>query len=229
MYRLITVSTALCCAALAVGCSGTTNGKPAVPTPTRSLVARPLVERELSGLLLKADQLNATMGTRNLAITDSRTAMADNSAYMSPANCLAIDGAAEAVVYADSGFRAERDESFNDGDAMEHYLKQAVVLFADADQAKVFFAASEQQWPDCHAYTHTQSNSSWVVGTITNKNDTLSVTTTQQNARAPGWACGRALARRNNIIIDVNTCAADPGDSAQKIADQIGANVNAQW
>ncbi len=229
MYRLITVSTALCCAVLAVGCSGTTDGKPAVSAPTRSLIARPLVERELSGLLLKTDQLNATMGTQNLAITDSRTSMADNSAYMSPANCLAIDGAAEAVVYADSGFRAERDESLNDGDAMEHYLKQAVVLFGVADQAKVFFAASERQWRDCHEYTHTQSNSRWVVGPITNTNDTLSVTTTQQNARAPGWGCGRALEWHNNIIIDVNTCAADPGDSALKIADQIGANVNAQW
>ncbi len=55
--------------------------------------------------------------------------MSDNSATMAPQECLAIDGAAEAPVYADSGYWAERDQSLNNGDNFTHYLKQAVVLF----------------------------------------------------------------------------------------------------
>jgi hypothetical protein len=41
----------------------------------------------------------------------------------------------------------------------------------------------------------------------------------------PGWACGRALAQRNNVVIDVNTCSANPADSAVNIANQIAAKV----
>jgi hypothetical protein len=148
---------------------------------------------------------------------------------MAPPECLAIDGAAEAPIYADSGFRAERDQSLNDGDNFAHYLKQAVVLFPLVEKAGAFFEASAQQWPACHQYTHLQSGSQWSVGQISNANGTLSTTATQQNASAPGWGCGRALALRNNVIVDVNTCSANPADSASKIADQIAANVTARW
>ncbi|PRC45576.1 sensor domain-containing protein, partial [Mycobacterium sp. ITM-2017-0098] len=58
---------------------------------------------------------------------------------------------------------------------------------------------------------------------------TLNTVATQQDAAAPGWGCGRALVQRNNVIVDVNTCSAKPGDSALKIAEQIAANVDAHW
>jgi len=148
---------------------------------------------------------------------------------MAPQECLAIDGAAEARVYANSGFRAERDQSLNDGDNFTHYLKQAVVLFPVVEKAGAFFDASAQQWPGCRQYTHTQSGSQWSVGPISNANGTLGTTATQQHARATGWGCGRTLAHRNNVIIDINTCSADPADAALKIADQIAANVTARW
>jgi hypothetical protein len=89
--------------------------------------------------------------------------------------------------------------------------------------------ASAQQWPVCSEYTHTQSGSQWSVGQISNANDTLRTIAAQQDAGAPGWACGRALALRNNIIIDIYTCSANPADTAVKIADQIAANVSARW
>ena len=73
----------------------------------------------------------------------------------------------------------------------------------------MFFDASAQQWPGCRQYTHTQSESHWTVGQISNANGTLSTTATQQNAAAPGWGCERALAHRNNVIIDINTFSAD--------------------
>ena len=50
-----------------------------------------------------------------------------------------------------------------------------------------------------------------------------------QRDAVPGWGCGRALMQRNNIVIDVNTCSANPADTAVKIADQIAANVAATW
>ena len=213
---------------LIAGCAST-KGNAESTTTTRSMIPRPLVERELAGLLLSPEQVNAAMGATGMTVTNSQTSMSDNSATMAPQECLAIDGAAEAPVYAISGFWAERDQSLNDGDHFTRYLKQAVVLFPIVEKAGAFFDASAQQWPACRQYTHTQSESQWSVGQISSANGTLSTTATQQNASAPGWGCGRALALKNNVIIDINTCSANPADSALKIAEQIAANVTARW
>jgi hypothetical protein len=213
---------------LCAGC-GITKGNAVSTTTTPSMIPRPLVERELVQLLLTPDQVNAAMGATEMAVTSTQTSMSDNSATMAPQECLAIDGAAEAPVYANSGFLAERDQSLNDGDKFTHYLKQAVVLFLLVEKADAFLQASAQQWSACHEYTHTQSGSQWVVGPISNANGTLSTTATQRDAAAPGWGCGRALALRNNVIIDVNTCSNHPADSALRVADQIAANVTARW
>jgi hypothetical protein len=212
---------------LVAGCATTSNASST--TPTRTMIPRPLVERELTGLLLTPEEAAATMGAPAMTITEAQTTMSDNSAIMEPRECLAIDGAAEAPVYADSGFIAERDESLNTGDSFTHYVKQAVVLFPYIEKAAAFFEASVQQWPACRQYSHTQSGSQWSVGEITNADDTLSTVATQQEAAAPGWGCGHALALRNNVVIDVNTCSAVPGDSAVRIADQIGDKVLATW
>ena len=211
---------------LIAGCGTKSNAES--PTTTRSMIPRPLVERELAGLLLSLEQVNVAMGAVGMTITNSQTSMSDNSATMAPQECLVIDGAAEAPVYVNSGYWAERDQSLNDGDNFTHYLKQAVVLFPTVEKAGAFFDTSAQQWPACHQYTHTQSESQWSVGQISNANGTLSTTATQQNASAPGWGCGRALALRNNVIIDINTCSANPAESALKIADQIAAKVTAR-
>jgi hypothetical protein len=214
---------------LVAGCGSTIGNAAESMTTARSMIPRPLVERELAGLLLSPEQVNAAMGTAGMTVTNNQASMSDNSATMAPQECLAIDGAAEAPVYANSGSWAERDKSLNNGDNFTHYLKQAVVLFPTMEKAGAFLDASRQQWPACREYTHTQSESQWSVGQISNANGTLSTTATQHNASAPGWGCGRALALRNNVIIDINTCSTNPADSAVKIADQIAANVSARW
>jgi hypothetical protein len=224
---MATLAVAICCVLAVAGCD---NAKVnADPTTTQTMIPRPLVERELAGLLLSPEQVNAAMGATAMAVTHNQTSMSDNSATMAPAECLAIDGTAEAVVYADSGSWAERDESLNDGDTFAHYLKQAVVLFPTTEKARAFLDASAHHWPACRQYTHLQSGTNWTVGQISEVNDALSTTTTEQDAAAPGWGCGRALALRNNVIIDINTCSATPGDSALTIANQIAANVTARW
>ncbi len=114
--------------------------------------------------------------------------MSDNSATMAPAECLALDGAAEAAVYADSGSWAEHDQSLNDGDEFTHYLKQAVVLFPTPEKAGAFLDASAQQWSACRQYTHLESGTTWSVGQMSNANRALSTTTTEHDAAAPpGW------------------------------------------
>jgi hypothetical protein len=61
-----------------------------------------------------------------------------------------------------------------------------------------------------------------------NTNGMLSTIAILQNPPATGWkTCGRALAVRNNVIIDVNTCSVDPKNSAVDIANQIAAKAPA--
>src|SRR5258707_3523112 len=60
------------------------------------MIPRLLVERELAGLLLSPEQVNAAMGAAGMTVTNTQTSMSDNSATMAPQECLAIDGAAEA-------------------------------------------------------------------------------------------------------------------------------------
>ncbi|WP_326546682.1 sensor domain-containing protein [Mycolicibacterium sp. ND9-15] len=213
---------------LVAGCASSV-GNADTPTPTPSLIPRPLVERELVELLLSPEEVNAAMGAVNMAVTSTQTSMSDNSATMAPQECLAIDGAAEAPVYANSGFQAEQDQSLNDGDKFAHYAKQAVVLFPTVKKAAAFFDASAQRWSTCHEYSHLQSGTQWTVGPITNADGVLSTVATQQDAAAPGWGCGHAVALENNVIIDVNTCSANPGDSAVRIAKQTAEKVRARW
>jgi PknH-like extracellular domain len=197
-------------------------------TTTTTKTAPPLAEDALKGLLLTPEQINPVMGAKEMAVTRYHIAMSDDSATMKPRECLAIDGAAQAQVYAGSGFIAVRDQTLQEGDNFTHYAEQALVLFPTAKQASAFFTASAKQWPACHQYTHIQSGSEWTAGSISNTNGTLSTIATQLNAKAGGWACGRALAVRNNVIIDVNTCSADPKSSAVDIANQIAAKVPTQ-
>ena len=213
---------------LVAGCGGSNQAGTNSTTTVTSLIPRPVVERELESLLLTPAQINPLMGATQLAVTRKHDEMSDDSATMKPIECLALDGSAQAPVYADSGFTAVRDQALNDGNNFTHYAEQAVVLFPTIKQAHVFFISSGLRWPACHEYTHTQSGTQWTVAPISDANDALSTISTQQEAKTGGWACGRALAVKNNVIVDVNTCSANPANSAVDIANQIVAKVAAR-
>lgn len=151
--------------------------------------------------------------------------LSDDSATMEPMECLAIDGAAQAKVYAGSGFMAVRDQTLRDGDNFTHYAQQAVVLFPSAKQARTFFARSTKKWPECDEYKHLQSGTEWETGVVANTGGMLTTTAMQRDAGAFGWACGRALTAINNVVVDVNTCSEDPGGTAADMAEQIAAKV----
>ena len=210
---------------IVAGCGGGNQASTSSTTTVTSLIPRPVVERELDAMMLTPAQINPLMGATDMAVIRRHDGMSDDSATMQPRECLAIDGSAQAQVYGDSGFTAVRDQALNDGNSFTHYAEQAVVLFPTAKQAKVFFVASGLRWPACHQYTHTQSGTKWTVGPISDTNGALSTIATQQDARTGGWACGRALAVKNNVIVDVNTCSPNPASSAVDIADQIVAKV----
>jgi hypothetical protein len=212
------------------GCHSQSNQGPKASTVTSTTTKAPppVGEAALKGFLLSPEEINAAMGTTDMKVTNSRNAMSDDSATMTPKECLAIDGSVQAQVYANTGFMAERDLTLalQEGDNLTHFAEQAVVLFPTAKQAGDFFTASVQQWQACHDYTHIQSKTQWTVGATSNTNGVLSTISTLQSPPSTGWkACGRALAVKNNVIVDVNTCSVDPKNSAVDIANKIAAKV----
>ncbi|OBG89052.1 hypothetical protein A5699_15345 [Mycobacterium sp. E802] len=226
-----TIAIATTCV-LAAGCGGkteeqtaetTTNNKPMIT----SFAPVPLTQKILPRLLLSPEQIDAAMAAQGMTVASTGSEMSDDSSTMEPRECLAVDGAAQALTYADSGFTDMREVTLRDPETSAHYAHQAVVLFANADQAKAFYDSSAKQWPACKHYTHTQTGSLWDADPITDENGVLSTVATQSNAKEGGWACGRALTANNNVVVDVNTCSANPADSAVKIAQQISARVDA--
>lgn len=228
-FATIAITIAAACT-LAAGC-GQSAEPSAENTSTTPMITSfpptPLRQKALPRLLLSTEQINAALAAGQMAVTGTDSQMSDDSATMEPRECLAVDGAAQAPVYADSGFTDEQEVTLGEPDVLAHYAKQAVVRFADAEQAKAFYDSSARQWPACKHYTHTQSGTLWDVGPISDKDGVLSTVATQSNAQAGGWACGRALTANNNIVVDVNTCSANPADSAVKIVKQISARIDA--
>jgi hypothetical protein len=230
MRKLIAAAAVAGICILTAGCHSQPNQGPKASTTTTTKVPPPVMEPLLKEFLLAPEQINAVMGTTDMKVTNSRIAMSDDSATMTPKECLAIDGSAQAQVYANSGFMDVRDQTLNrqEGDNLTHFAEQAVVLFPTAKQAGDFFAASAQQWQACHGYTHIQSKTKWTVGPISNASGVISTTSTLQDPPSTGWkACGRALTVKNNVVVDVNTCSVDPKNSAVDIANQIAAKVPA--
>jgi hypothetical protein len=225
MHHLAATFVAAGVGVLVAGCGAGSQTKQTSTTTITSLIPRPVVERELESFLLTPAQVNPLMGATGMAVIRKHDAMSDDSTTMRPAECLAIDGSAQAQVYANSGFTGVRDQELNDGDSFTHYAEQAVVLFPTVKQAHVFFVASALRWPACRQYIHTQSRTQWDVGAISDDNDVLSAISTQEAAKTGGWACGRALAVKNNVVVDVNTCSPNPASSAVDIASQIVAKL----
>lgn len=207
------------------GCSGDGQNASNGASAETARPAAPVSSHALKRFLLDPQHVNMAMSTTGMTLTKRRVGLSDDSDTMEPRECLAVDGATQAKVYAGSGFIAVRDEVLQHGGDFTHYAQQAVVLFPAAKHADAFFARSAKQWPECDEYQHLQSGTEWETGVVSNVGGMLSAIAAQQNAGGAGWACGRALTTRNNVVVDVNTCSADPGGSAVDIAKQIAANI----
>jgi len=177
----------------------------------------------LNGLLLSVDQINTAMGTTGMNSVGTMTAMPDNSFAVSDQACLPLSAAAEAKVYAGSGYTAVHAQVV--AKAQQNAVNEAVVLFSSPQDAGSFFTASAQGWQACsnRQFTLAANGNSQVntVGPVSNTDGTLSATVTPANSLG---VCERALTVANNVAIDVTACVGPQG-AAVSIAHQIAAKV----
>lgn len=219
---------ALACVAIS-GCATTTSGA-AMPAPRAPLTT----PEALPGLLLAAPDVGAAMSGDDVVVTREVTKPWNDSMFFADRNCLAVGGAAQQDVYADTGWTAVHGQVLREpptATAWSHYAVQAVVLFPTARAATDFFEASQQNWAGCsnRQLTYPQPigpEQVWSVGQISTDHDVLAVSREEQSPER--WACQRALTVHGNVAVDVEACSADgPTSAAAAIARRIADRMPA--
>jgi len=205
--------------------SQTPTAQPAPPSSAASSTPQPPPPNALRGLLLSVDQINTAMGTTGMSSVGTMTAMPDNSSWVSDQACLPLSAAAQAKVYAGSGYSAVQAQVV--AKPQQNVVDQAVVLFPSSHDAGSFFTASTQGWQACsnRQFTIAANGNSQVntVGPVSDTDGTLSATVTPAESLG---VCERALTVANNVAVDVTACLPPPG-AAVSIARQIAAKVPA--
>jgi hypothetical protein len=219
--------------ALACGCTESVSGTASPADKAGPYGAPALPVSALDGLLLDVGQLNSALGATSMKIWYDARTMWDWSADVTDLNCLAVDGPAQDKVYANSGWTAMRgqrlDDSVDGSKRRDHYAIQAVVAFPSGRAAAAFFKSSTDSWPRCSNRRFSdpspgQPDTVWTVADVSNRDGTLDTSEVQEGGN--GWTCQRALTVRNNVAIDIATCAYTlPGSAARDIAMQIAAKT----
>ncbi|MCI4675443.1 sensor domain-containing protein [Candidatus Mycolicibacterium alkanivorans] len=225
--RLPTLAALLCMAVS--GCAATTAGT-AMPAERVLLTTADA----LPTLLLSASDVGTALASDDVVVTSDVTKAWNDSGRLADVNCLAVAGAAQQSVYADSGSTAVHGQVVRDpptAPAWSHYAVQAVVLFPTAQAAAEFFTTSQQRWAGCsnRELTYPQPlgpEQVWSVGQTSTDRDVLAVSRVQENPEK--WSCQRALTVHSNVAVDVEACSLDgPTSAAAAIAGQIAGRLPA--
>lgn len=222
----------LMCLAIS-GCTATTTGAalPAAPIP-------PTTAESLPALLLSAPEVAAALDGDELTITSDVSRMWNDShmttagGQVDAAGCLAIVGAAQQGVYAESGWTGMHGQVLREpptAPQWSHYTVQAVVLFPTAAAAMEFFAKSQSSWAGCsdRELTYPQAPAPEQLWSVGPSRTSLGVLTVSRTQRGPQrWFCQRALTVRASVAVDVEACSLDaPTSAAAAIASMIGERL----
>ncbi|WP_156746065.1 sensor domain-containing protein [Mycobacterium sp. 1423905.2] len=220
---------------LTAGCTEVVEGS-ALAAEKGPLRQAPITVSALEGLLLDSSQINSELSATSMKVWFNAKVMWDWSSSVTDNDCLAVDGPAQEKVYANTGWTAMRgqrlDDSVNDSKKRQHYAIQAIVAFSTAQDANTFYTNQVQSWKNCSNRRFSdvapnQPDTIWTVASAVTDNGTLSTSQVQEGG--DGWTCQRALTVRNNISIDIVTCAYNQmGSAAKDIALQIAAKAAKQ-
>ncbi|WP_375488031.1 serine/threonine-protein kinase PknH/PknJ, partial [uncultured Mycobacterium sp.] len=204
--------------------ASTTPAKPPPPPPP------PLPPSTLDSLLLPPEQVANIMGASNLVVYKSLDALIDDSAIIAQKNCIGAWAPAQHAVYVGSGWTGARAQAVHEpGEVAVNYeIIQAVVALPTAAAAQKFLANQTDQWSACAGtgFTLTYPNlrpQDWVFGTLNKSAAALSMPHIIEGTTHP--ACQRALAVRNNIVVDVVACRLDITNQGVDIVNAIAAKI----
>ena len=217
------------CAALAIaaitaaGCTTTTAGHQQPGADARRAT-------ELTSLLLTADEINEAMNTTGMTVDTTSSALADDSADITPVDCLAVSSVGQEQVYAGTDFTAASIQSLRQpGQSYTHLAHQSVVEFPTPEAASAFYDKARTAWTACapgsYAVSANEGGSSWTVVPLEEAQGMLTASSIRQGTVL---LCQHALTAAAAVIVDVRACSSDASSSqgaltiAQQIANRVG-------
>ncbi|WP_454232236.1 sensor domain-containing protein [Mycolicibacterium fortuitum] len=212
---------------------------PADQTPAQAAdgaAAEPVKVTALTGLLLSPTEAASAIGVptmgpskdtglRVLERMGGGSAVDQECMIMWPGSLAGYEG---------SGYTAVRRQYLTSPENGTK-LGQSVVSFNDAAAAENYVAAAKPKLNKCANRNvnyrpidePNAPNRYWSVGAVDESNGVLSVPQVQEGA--DGWVCQRALAARNNVVIDFFVCGDNLTPSVvTPVVDKIGEKVQAQ-
>jgi serine/threonine-protein kinase len=188
----------------------------------------PVQPDRLSAILLDPSGINSVMESSTMTPGDGITSMDSSSATLSLPNCLGALYTSQDPAYAGSGYTGVSGlVSSEPGDNYGHWVSQAAVAFPSADKAKAFLQSSADKWKDCAGKTLTVTKKTkvhrWTFAQLNGSPPKITMLETQEGA--DGWACQRALAVSNNVIVDVSACGYHISDQGSQIVDKVVSKV----
>jgi hypothetical protein len=217
---------ALALAFALAGCGGAASGMSQEP--------KMVPDSALTGALLKADELDAIMGTSGMIPNNPVTQMGDHRNLLPNLNCLGVWQVNEAPIYESSHWKSVRQQLVRapDNDSWNYLVVQSIVSYRTADGARQFFAESTDRWSKCAHHTvniqlNGQALPKWVSGELTKTDSRLAIPYTRTSGDQTR-SCQRALQVVANVILDLQACKPQqqaPITSATEVADKIVAKL----
>lgn len=181
----------------------------------------------LEGLLLDAAALRDVLGAQ-LEPAEVRYPAQMYIDDVDIADCAGAVVPASQIAYADSGWVSVRKNVHTNPDTRGS-VTQAVVAFPDAQRARDFIANQALRQHRCAGQTvvlNPDDDPTDVV--VLSVNDTpRGLNTVVVGSQARDAGCDRALRQVANLVIDTQSCGAQPSSKAAQIADQIAARIPA--
>jgi hypothetical protein len=188
----------------------------------------PLRESKLDDVLLSIGELNKVMGSKTMTITSDLDEMTDHSAEVSDPDCLGAIYGAEDPAYADTEWKAVRDQVAREPDEdNEHWVEQTAVLYPSAEEAQKFLDGSKKMWQKCSNASLSVYDAGeaylWELDDVSGDDTLITQMTTQEDA--DGWACQHAVSLVSNITVEAWACGYSIRDEAATIATDMIANA----
>ncbi|QLL10541.1 sensor domain-containing protein [Mycobacterium vicinigordonae] len=197
-------------------------------TPATPAAAPPAAVSALPGLLLPPDQIASLLGVRTMTVSDSSShGFTDDTPYISDKECTGPYAPADQGAFGRSGSVGAQLQLLSNPDG-PNAVEQAVIAFPSAAAAQQVLAEQQRQWSACSGRTFTvttpnETPTPWTFGPLTTPGGTLVMSFTSQVRSSV--SCQRAMAARNNVIVDVAANGFDVGNHGVDVLNAIVAKV----
>ncbi|OBF79639.1 serine/threonine protein kinase [Mycobacterium sp. 852002-51163_SCH5372311] len=210
-----------------------TTTAPALSTTTAATTTREVptvAPAQLNSLLLTPAQINALFSTSGVAVSKTRTDMADVDPgdQLSDAQCLGALIGFQSPTYKSSGYTATVAQLLQKGGNPGIVVVQGAVHFASAQQANQFVYSQRLQWQGCAGKTITQTTHdgktfAWRFHDVDGTPPKIALV--HDSTDNTGATCQHVLSAVSNVVLDVNACASQLTNQASQIATDMAAKV----